>query len=198
MNPVFSIGHSDHDIEAFVALLVSHGISAIADVRASPYSRHQPQFSKASLVDAMRTAAIAYVYLGEELGGLPSARVRAQMRGVGYAAMAATALFQNGITRIQQGRTHHRIAVMCAEREPIDCHRALLVGRALAGRAVPVEHIHADGRCETQAALEARLLAAAGRAGGGDLFSSQAELLDLAYLRQEKRVSLIEDEDLNT
>lgn len=198
MNPVFSIGHSDHTIEAFVALLVRHGVSALADVRAAPYSRHQPQFSKAALVEALRGAGLAYVYLGEQLGGRPSVRVRAQIQGGGYVAMAATEAFQHGIARIQQGRTQHRIALMCAERDPIDCHRALLVGRALAGCDIPVEHIHADGSSERHAGLEARLLAAAGRADGGDLFSTPAELLDLAYLRQEQRASLIDDEARQT
>jgi len=194
MHPVFSIGHSDHTAEAFVALLARHGVSAVADVRAAPYSRHHPQFSKAALMATLRAAGLAYVYLGEQLGGLPSARVRGQMRGGGYAAMAATEAFQEGIARVGQGRQRHRIALMCAERDPMDCHRALLVGRALAGAGVEVEHIHADGGTEEHAALERRLLDAAGRGEGGDLFASLAELLDLAYLRQEKRAGLIDEE----
>lgn len=193
MNPVFSIGHSDHAIADFIALLTHHGVSALADVRAAPYSRHQPQYCKEFLVDALRTAGLAYVYLGEQLGGRPSARVRAQMQGNGYAAMAVTQTFQEGIGRILEGGKRHRIALMCAERDPLDCHRALLVGRALAARQAAIEHIHLDGRTESQATLESRLLAAAGRADGGDLFSSQAELLDLAYLRQEKRASLTDE-----
>ena len=145
-------------------------------------------------VDAVRAAGLAYVYLGEQLGGLPSARVRSQMQGSGYAAMAATAAFQEGIARIRQGRERHHIALMCAERDPIDCHRALLVGRALADCEVPVVHIHADGESEAHAALETRLLEAAGRSDGSDLFATPAELLDLAYRRQEQRASLTEDE----
>ena len=194
MNLVFSIGHSDHTAEAFVALLARHGVSAVADVRAAPYSRHHPQFSKAALIATLRAAGLAYVYLGEQLGGLHSARVRGQMRGSGYAAMAATEAFQEGVVRVGQGRERHRIAMMCAERDPIDCHRALLVGRALAGLGVKVEHILADGATESHTALERRLLDAAGRGEGGDLFATPAELLDLAYLRQEKRAGLIDEE----
>ena len=194
MNPVFSIGHSDHTTEAFVALLARHGVSALADVRAAPYSRHHPQFSKAALIATLRAAGVAYVYLGEQLGGLPSARVRSQMQGSGYVAMAATAAFREGVARVEQGRERHRIALMCAERDPIDCHRALLVGRALAAEGVGVEHIHADGVTEYHTALERRLLDAAGRGEGGDLFATPDELLDLAYLRQEKRAGLIDAE----
>ena len=195
MNPIFSIGHSDHTAEAFVALLARHGVSAVADVRAAPYSRHHPQFSKTALVATLRAAGVAYVYLGEQLGGLPAARVRGEMQSSGYAAMAATEAFQEGIARVEQGRERHRIALMCAERDPIDCHRALLVGRALAGAGVGVEHIHADGATEGHAALERRLLDAAGRGEGGDLFATPAELLDLAYLRQERRASLVDVEE---
>ena len=159
------------------------------------YSRHHPQFFKAALIATLlRAAGLAYVYLGEQLGGLPSARVRGQMRGSGYAAMAATEAFQEGVVRVGQGRERHRIAMMCAERDPIDCHRALLVGRALAGLGVKVEHILADGATESHTALERRLLDAAGRGEGGDLFATPAELLDLAYLRQEKRAGLIDEE----
>lgn len=195
MNPVFSIGHSDHAAESFVALLARHGVSAVADVRAAPYSRHHPQFSKAALVATLRAAGLAYVYLGEQLGGLPSARVRSQMRGSGYAAMAATEAFREGLVRVGQGRERHRIALMCAERDPIDCHRALLVGRALAGVGVEVEHILADGATEGHTALERRLLDAAGRSEGGDLFATPTELLDLAYLRQERRAGLVDEEE---
>lgn len=194
MNPVFSIGHSDHTIEDFIALLTRHGVSALADVRSAPYSRRQSQYCKAALVDALRTAGLAYVSLGEQLGGRPSGRVRAQMQGKGYAAMAETEAFKEGVARILNGCAQHRIALMCAERDPLDCHRALLVGRALAGRQVDIGHIHADGRIEAHVALESRLLAAAGRADGADLFSSPAELLDLAYLRQEQRASITDDE----
>ena len=83
---------------------------------------------------------------------------------------------------------------MCAERDPIDCHRALLVGRALAGVGMAVEHILADGAIEGHTALERRLLDAAGRGEGGDLFATPAELLDLAYLRQEKRAGLVDEQ----
>lgn len=194
MNPVFTIGHSDHAIDDFIGMLARHGVSALADVRAAPYSRHQAQYCKAPLMAALRAAGLSYVYLGEQLGGRPSARLRAQMQGTGYAAMAATQAFKDGIGRILKGRAQHRIALMCAERDPIDCHRALLVGRALAASQADLVHIHADGDGETHAALESRLLAAAGRGDGADLFSSPAELLDLAYLRQERRASLTDEE----
>lgn len=190
MHPVFTIGHSDHSLEAFLALLAQHQVTALADVRSAPYSRRLPQYAKRSLAESLVAAGVAYVYLGEQLGGRPSARVRSQMRGTGYGAIARTDVFKEGIARIMQGARRHRVAMMCAERDPADCHRALLVGRELAGRGVEMVHLHADGHAENQSAFEARLLAAAGRTGMDDLFASTAELLDLAYRRQEQRASI--------
>ncbi|MBS0509555.1 MAG: DUF488 domain-containing protein [Proteobacteria bacterium] len=195
MLPVFTIGHSDHTLEAFLALLAQHRVTALADVRAAPYSRRLPHYSKQALADALKVAGFAYVYLGEQLGGRPSARVRSQMHGAGYAAMAATPAFQEGIARVLQGARRHRIALMCAERDPADCHRALLVGRALGASGVELVHIHADGTAEPHSSFEARLLAAAGRADAGDLFASPSEMLDLAYRRQERRASLEADDE---
>lgn len=197
MNRVFSIGHSDHSMDAFLALLAQQQVTAVADVRSSPYSRHHPHFAKAALASSLRAAGLAYVYLGDQLGGLPSARVRAQMQGSGYTAMAATVEFRQGIERLRQGSARHRIALMCAERDPINCHRALLVGRALSACGVQVEHIHVSGDTEPQVKLEARLLAAAGHDQGGDLFATPDELLNLAYLRQEQRASLDDEESAN-
>lgn len=195
MLPVFTIGHSDHTLEAFLALLAQHRVTALADVRAAPYSRRLPHYSKQALADGLKAAGFAYVYLGEQLGGRPSARVRSQMQGAGYAAMAATPAFQEGIARVLQGARRHRIALMCAERDPADCHRALLVGRALGASGVELVHIHADGTAEPHSSFEARLLAAAGRADAGDLFASPSEMLDLAYRRQERRASLEADDE---
>lgn len=198
MNPIFTIGHSDHALETFLDLLARHRISALADVRSSPCSQRQPQYARRALAQALANKGIAYVFVGEQLGGRPSVRVRSAMKGSGYVAMAATDAFGEGIERVMRGSQRHRIALMCAERDPLECHRALMVGRVLAARGAAPEHILADGRVEQHAELELRLMAAAGRDGsGGDLFATAGELLDLAYLRQEKRVSLL-PEDAST
>lgn len=198
MNPVFTVGHSSHAIDDFVAMINSHDIGVIADIRSVPYSRYRPQFARPALVESLQRAGLSYVYLGEELGGVPSSRVQAQMQGSGYAAMAQTPAFLQAIARIARGRERYRIALMCAERDPLDCHRALLVGRSLAANGMPVEHVHADGSTESQMRLEGRLLEAAGSLAGGDLLSSPEELLDLAYLRQERRVGLADVEEMHS
>ena len=80
---------------------------------------------------------------------------------------------------------------MCAEKEPLECHRTLLVARALVAEGMDVSHIHADGRLEPHAAAMERLLDVAGLPRH-DLFRSRDDLLAEALARQEERVAYVD------
>ena len=135
---VLTIGHSTHSWERFLALLRSANVTAVADVRTSPYSRLYPHFNRDDLREELRADGISYVFLGKELGGRPSER-RFYCEGVAdYEKMAQASEFNKGLDRVVEGAKKYRIALMCSERDPLDCHRCLLVGRALAQRAVRV------------------------------------------------------------
>lgn len=189
MNTIYTIGHSDHPIERFIALLLAQQIDVLVDVRSAPWSRRFPQYAKDALVGALKDVGVRYVWMGERLGGRPSPRLRAQMQGEGYAGMAETPFFREGIASVLRGRSSHRLALMCAERDPVDCHRALLVGRALATAGGEVAHLDGDCGVQTQQDFEGCLLERAGAATSGDLFASREELLDLAYRAQERRAT---------
>jgi hypothetical protein len=105
-------------------------------------------------------------------------------------------LFRNGIKRIVRGADHYRIALMCAEKEPLECHRTLLVARALAERGVVVAHILADGRLESHEAAMERLLEAVGLPDQ-DLYRSRDELISEALVRQEERVAYVDGRMMN-
>ena len=121
---IHTIGHSNHPIERFVGLLLPHGITAVADVRSTPYSRFNPQFRREKLQASLADASIQYVFLGEELGARSSDPACYDASGrVSYAKLAQTPLFRKGIERLKGGMTQFRISIMCAEREPLDCHR---------------------------------------------------------------------------
>src|SRR5215471_860814 len=151
---VFTIGHSTHLWERFIALLRSANITAIADVRTSPYSRHYPHFNRDDLREELRLDGISYVFLGKELGGRPSEH-RFYCDGVAdYEKMAQTAEFSKGLDRIIEGAKKYRIALMCSERDPLDCHRCLLVSRALEQRGVRVSHILDRGNIVSHAEIE--------------------------------------------
>lgn len=191
-NSVFTIGHSTHSAEAFLALLRQHKVEAVADVRSFPFSRFNPQFNRDALDDFLKANGIHYVFLGQELGARSDDRACYVLGRVQYARLAQTPLFKMGLERVLQGAARYRVALMCAEKEPLECHRTLLVSKALEARGQPVLHIHADGRLEThQAALE-RLLDVTG-VPREDLFRSREELLSEALARQEQHVAYVND-----
>jgi uncharacterized protein (DUF488 family) len=188
---VLTIGHSAHPYDRFVGLLRGAGVSAVADVRTSPHSRRSPQFNREALEARLRTDGLAYSFLGGELGGRPKDR-RCYRDGVAdFERMAATTEFARGLARVIEGARRYRIALMCAEQDPLDCHRCLLVARALGEREVTIGHILPDGRIVSQSEIEARLLAISGR-GEDDLFASREERLACAYRERARKAAFAE------
>lgn len=188
---VFTIGHSTHEWDFFLALLRQAGVTAVADVRSSPYSAFSPQYSSAELQAALRLAGISYVFMGKELGGRPI-DPRCYSDGIAdYEKMAISATFRDGIERVIEGSRKHRIALMCSERDPLDCHRFLLVSRRLAERYFSPAHILADGEVSTHHEIEDRLLELTRRMAD-DLFAPRAERLALAYRERARKVAYSE------
>src|SRR5262245_22971141 len=121
---LFTIGHSNHEREDFLNLLRQHGITAVGDVRSSPYSRRQPHFSKVPLQAMLRQNGIAYVFLGKELGGRPASPELYHAEGwADYELVRATEEFRRGVDRLLRGLETFRIALLCGEEDPLDCHR---------------------------------------------------------------------------
>jgi uncharacterized protein (DUF488 family) len=160
VNTLYTIGHSNHDIGQFIALLSAHGVSAVADVRSSPHSEFVPQFNKETLEQALRDADIEYVFLGKELGARraeASCYVDGQAK---YERVKDLALFRTGLKRIFEGLEHYVPALTCAEADPITCHRTILICREIK-RVRPdlnMAHILSDGALETHEEAEQRLI----------------------------------------
>jgi uncharacterized protein (DUF488 family) len=187
---VFTIGHSNHDLDRFLALLKRHAVSAVADVRSVPFSRAQPQFNRPDLARALKTAGVEYVFLGRELGARSDDDTCYVDGRVRYRRLAETELFRSGLQRVQRGSERHRVALMCAERDPLTCHRTLLVSRELEAAGTPVEHIHGDGRLESHGAAMLRLVESLGLAAG-DLFHPEQDLIRRAYDLQEESIAYV-------
>jgi uncharacterized protein (DUF488 family) len=155
---LFTIGHSNHKIFDFLRLLRSQGINALVDVRSHPYSRFHSQFNREVLAADLRKAKITYVFLGRELG----ARREEGMCYVGgradYGLIAELPVFQEGLQRMREGIRKYRIAIMCAERDPIDCHRGILICRHLREEWITIRHLRDDGSLEAHSSLEERLV----------------------------------------
>ncbi len=190
---IFTIGHSTHSIETFIDMLSRHGITAIGDVRSSPYSRYNPQYNKEALHRSLAEQGIKYVFLGQELGAR-SDDLSCYVNGrVQYEALAKTDSFQHGIERICKGvGKGFTMALMCAEKDPLDCHRTILVARVLVRKGFNVLHILEDGKIEAQAQAEDRLLKQF-NLNNDDLFLSSKELLEKAFFLQEKKIAFTYD-----
>ncbi|HEX9429468.1 MAG TPA: DUF488 domain-containing protein [Candidatus Bathyarchaeia archaeon] len=185
---LYTIGHSTHPLSQFLDLLVKHGISAICDVRSNPYSRLYPQFNRESLQKELALHNIAYVFLGEELGARSSDSSCYEGGKVQYNRLAATDAFRRGIERVKKGIQRYRVALMCAEKDPLTCHRTILVCRHLKAPDVSIRHILDNGRIEPHEASERRLIKLVG-VEQGDLFQDFRELLERAYDLQGQRIA---------
>ena len=188
---VLTVGHSNHPLETFVSLLKQHGVTTLADVRSAPYSRFNPQFNRKALDAALQAHGIAYLFLGRALGGRPEDRACYEYGRVRYDRLAQTPLYREGIGQVIETAEVERLALMCAEKEPLDCHRTLLVGRSLAERGVAVAHILADGTLEPHDDAMDRLLDSV-KLPRSDLLHSREELIAQAVALKEGRVAYTE------
>jgi uncharacterized protein (DUF488 family) len=177
---LFTIGHSNISSERFIAMLGAAEVTAVADVRSVPNSRWCPWFSAKALAESLPRAQSTYTMMGDTLGGRPRDGRLFRDGVVDYEAMAVQPEFIASLDRLTEEAARSRICLMCSEREPLDCHRCLLVARSLAERGLAVGHLLHDGSIEPHAATEARLLALDADADG--LFAAgNRKRLDAAY-----------------
>ncbi|MCI0682374.1 MAG: DUF488 domain-containing protein [Gemmataceae bacterium] len=196
--PIFTIGHSNHSLDAFVSLLQRHGITAVADVRSQPFSVRQPHFNREALAPALRERGIAYVFLGAELGGRPGQPSLYDADGrVDYRRVRTQDFFQRGLERLENAQGRYTVALLCSEENPLSCHRGLMIAPALAERGLPPTHVRGDGALESMAQMEQRLLAETGMDDGflDGLFAAtitdaeRRELVAEAYQKMARKKS---------
>jgi len=185
---IYTIGYAPHSIESFLNLLKKHSITAIADVRSSPYSQFKPEFNSDLLQNTLKNEGIAYVFLGKELG----ARVEdseCYINGqVDFNLVSKSHLFREGIKRLKNGMSNYRVSLLCAEKDPITCHRTLLICRELARQGIRVKHILFNGSIEDQIESEIRLLKLH-KLDHPNMFKSEQERIDEAYNLQAQKIA---------
>jgi uncharacterized protein (DUF488 family) len=148
---VWTLGHSNHGFDAFADLVAGEQIKFLVDVRSYPYSRFAPHFNREELEAAMAARGVGYLFLGAELGGRPTREEHYDAEGHAlYGLMSEEELFKAAVDRLICGAHRHRIALVCSEGNPHDCHRRLLVGKVLCDRGVELRHILPDGTIRTE------------------------------------------------
>lgn len=186
---VYTIGHSTHSLENFLGLLAKHQIEVVCDVRSVPYSQHNPQFNREPLKSQLRSGGVSYVFLGKELGARsdnPDCYVNGKVQ---YSHLADEPSFQHGIRRLRGGIEEFRVAIMCAERDPLTCHRTILVCRELRAPELSIEHILPDGTIEENDAAERRLMWMTKIRP--DMLVSEHECIERAYDTQADNIAYV-------
>lgn len=190
---VYTIGHSNLEVDHFLSLLERHHIDAIADVRSSPFSRFNPQYNRDVIERELDRHGMAYVFLGDELGARRSERECYANGRADYSLILDAPAFKRGIERVVVGAEKMRVALMCAEKDPLDCHRCILVAPQLLKCGIEVRHILSDGSVESHASSEHRLTVRF-KLGDQDLFRSAAESVAEAYRQQGEKIAYQESE----
>lgn len=156
---IFTIGHSNHSIEEFVSLLKNYKIDIVADVRSTPHSKYCPQFNKETLENALKAKNVKYLFLGNELGARPKDNAFYNSEGaVDFVKLANSDNFKEGIKRLMEIIESYTTVLMCSEKDPLGCHRTILIAKVLKNQSVHVFHILSNGDMEVHEQLEKRMM----------------------------------------
>lgn len=187
---LFTIGHSVMQISTLLEILQQLHIRLLVDVRSKPQSFHHPQFDRSELERALPAAGIRYLFLGEELGGRPDDPDAYGSDGVvDYRVRRKSYAFQSGLQRVEEELEGSDLALMCAEEDPIQCHRFLMICPELVALGLEPLHIRKGGVLETQKEAEDHLLESQqlGAVAGASLFAAdRGAALESAYDAQAK------------
>lgn len=191
LKALFTVGHSSLDFAEFIKLLKDAGVELLADARSRPHSSRFPQFSQPGFEKSLEADGIAYIFLGEELGGRPDdpAAYRADGR-VDYQARRKSYAFRAGLERVMKELERRTVGLMCAEEDPLECHRFLMICPELVALGIRPLHLRMGIRPETQEEVETRLLElhGLGSVATHTLFPKlRAEALEEAYALQAEK-----------
>jgi uncharacterized protein (DUF488 family) len=144
---LYTIGHGNAEANAFLALLRQYEIELLVDTRSQPYSRYNPQFNRETLKQTVNEAGIAYVFMGDAIGGRPAgAEFYFPSGKVDYDLLEQAEFYQAGLEKLLALAAECRVAFMCSEADYHHCHRYNLITRTLVRSGVEVTHILHSGR----------------------------------------------------
>jgi len=192
---LYTIGHSIHTIEKFIELLLMNSINTICDVRSSPYSNYNPQFNRELLKNELIKNNVSYVFLGKELGPRSDDIDCYKDGKVQYAKLAKTDIFKQGLNRLKEGMKKYQIALMCAEKDPAECHRTILICRHLKSEQIEIKHILEDGSIELNNELEKRITQKLRKKLPIELSDTKEDIIQRAYDLQGERMAYVANQN---
>lgn len=160
VNTVYTIGYSGFSIDDFITTLKKHNISLVVDVRSSPYSNHFPEYNKDALEICLKTHRIYYRNYANEFGARQSDRKYYCKEGyLDFEVFSKSKPFLNGVKKLRNSmEQNYTFALLCAEKNPICCHRTILVARAFFECGYNVVHLLSNGKTVTQQEINAQLI----------------------------------------
>lgn len=197
---IYTVGHSNHEVDQFIKLLQSYSIDIVVDVRSAPYSRHCPQFNKNTIEQVLSNNGMKYLFLGKELGARPDSPECYEHNRVKYDKLKKTDLFRQGIERLKAGAGKCIVTLMCSEKDPINCHRTILISRVLKGEGIEVRHILDENKTVSQNEIEEQLQkkfelepllfdsAGAEQARIGEAYRKQEEKITCSHNAEENKI----------
>lgn len=201
---ILSVGHSQHKTEYFIKMLKDHQVNYVLDVRSVPYSRFASDYNRENIKRLLLSRGIQYSFMGDFFGARPADKGLYSAEGyLDFEKVKRSSRFLEGFENVLKGmKQGNRIAFMCTEKDPINCHRAILVTRAFADAGIRVEHIMADNTVQTQEDLDRRLLDKYFPDRGQlSLFEfenrSEKEYLKLAYEKRNKEIGYSPENEKN-
>lgn len=160
MGILYTIGHSQHEFEYFISLLKKYDINYLLDVRSTPYSKYAETYNKEKLSGLLYSRGIEYSFMGKFFGARPNnIQLYCKEGYLDFEKVAHSDLFIKAMQNVTLGLERgNNIALMCTEKDPFDCHRAIMVARAFSLNGIDTNHILFDGTLQTQGELDQRLL----------------------------------------
>lgn len=185
---MYSIGHSNQPIEGLLNKLIKYNVEYVADVRSFPRSIRQPWFDSDSLSNSLADIGVEYLFLGSSLGGRPKDPADMTKGIANYEVMAAKDKFKRSIDGLLKLSSRSSIALLCSEHNPLDCHRCLLVSRAMIELGEDTNHILRDSELMSQKKVE-QVLAEEYRASNLDLFMSEDDIRSASYKSRSEKIA---------
>ena len=192
---IYTIGHSTHSLDYFKELLEKYEINCIVDVRQFAASTYNPQYNESNLRPFLEAHQITYIHMGTEFGARPQDLSMLDIDGkVDFDKIKKSKPILAGIERLKKGlQKGYRIALMCSQSDPFDCHRFVLIAYYLVRHGFTVTHILKDKTCVDNSFLEKLLLEKyEKKLPKADLFNphiGQEERLKIAYRLKEKSIA---------
>ena len=199
-NTIYTIGYTGFSLSEFLNVLKNYKIQVVIDVRSSPYSERYPNYNRPNLEDTLKKSGIYYRNYADEFGARQDNPIYYTDGYLDFKKFSKSQAFQNGVVKIRNSLDKgYLIAFLCAEKDPIQCHRAILVSREFSDLGYNVHHILTNGKYETQQDIEQRLLAMFFPNGiQQDFFSEPLDLdtaIDIAYRKQNQKIGYQREED---